>query len=500
MSTEAGSNQGKQHGKGKEKGKGKRERTVRVSEGKKQAGLEQAKQACRELLLNPTGRHAYSAYLQNEGISYFPEFWVEVERFKEASRLSINSRMVGSIYSTYVHEGAPKEIPLTEQERREIINSLKRPKKKMFDGAQEKVFELLFNDSYGRFIFMILQKKAQRSLKSGENMQEGGFLGLGDCFCLTDPEQEDNPIIAASDGFVNVTGYSREKIIPFNCRFLQGPDTDKEAIRRMASNIREGKECTELILNYKKDDTPFWNLLYICPLKDSFNETRFFLGGQVDVTKNINSNSPLADILEALEEQKALNPSLFPSEASSDSFVSRLLKFLGLRRTSTPKAKGPGAEEAVVDPTMDLETQKTIFLETYSNFVVFDGKKNPGTILFVSPRFTEITGFERSRVLGKGPSIFKGPLTNETDITELKECMKKGSQWAKEVICYDAKGLPHRTKTYLTPVKDLTHKTAYFVAVMKWEEATEGSDQDLSSVSRESTSQKGKKIEDCAIQ
>ena len=59
------------------------------------------------------------------------------------------------------------------------------------------------------------------------------FVGLGDCFCLTNPAQvsapeldwieaemklriSDNPIVFASDGFINVTGYTRQDIIPRN--------------------------------------------------------------------------------------------------------------------------------------------------------------------------------------------------------------------------------------------------------------------------------------------
>jgi len=69
----------------------------------------------------------------------------------------------------------------------------------------------------------LLQKKAQKELQSGIPRNEAvELMGLGDCFCLTDPSLPDNPIVAATDGFFQVTGYSREDIFTRNCRFLQG--------------------------------------------------------------------------------------------------------------------------------------------------------------------------------------------------------------------------------------------------------------------------------------
>lgn len=73
----------------------------------------------------------------------------------------------------------------------------------------------------------------------------------------------DNPIVFASDGFVNVTGYSRTDVVPRNCRFLQGNYTDKTATRRLKASIENREETVELLLNYKKSGEPFWNLLYV---------------------------------------------------------------------------------------------------------------------------------------------------------------------------------------------------------------------------------------------
>jgi phototropin len=69
--------------------------------------------------------------------------------------------------------------------------------------------------------------------------------------------------VYASDAFIKVTGYSRTEVLLQNCRFLQGPQTDRAAVRRLKHAIKEEKEIVELLLNYKKNGAPFWNLLYM---------------------------------------------------------------------------------------------------------------------------------------------------------------------------------------------------------------------------------------------
>ena len=47
---------------------------------------------------------------------------------------------------------------------------------------------------------------------------------------ITDPQQDDNPIIFSNRAFSELTGYSQQELIGRNCRLLQGPETDKAAV------------------------------------------------------------------------------------------------------------------------------------------------------------------------------------------------------------------------------------------------------------------------------
>lgn len=108
--------------------------------------------------------------------------------------------------------------------------------------------------------------------------------GLAEVFCLTDPSRPDNPIVFASEEFHRTTQYGVSYAIGRNCRFLQGPRTNAYSVERLRKAVEAGREVSEVFLNYRRDGSPFLNLLMIAPLLDSRGNTRYFIGAQVDVS------------------------------------------------------------------------------------------------------------------------------------------------------------------------------------------------------------------------
>ena len=92
-------------------------------------------------------------------------------------------------------------------------------------------------------------------------------------FVITDRKQADNPIVYASEAFYKLTGYDKQQTLGRNCRFLQGVGTNQRALDKIRKSI-EGKgkgsssDASSNLLNYKADGTPFWNQLFIAPLRD----------------------------------------------------------------------------------------------------------------------------------------------------------------------------------------------------------------------------------------
>jgi PAS domain-containing protein len=60
----------------------------------------------------------------------------------------------------------------------------------------------------------------QKTPKAKKNLTRA-LAGIRHTFVVSDPFLPDCPIVFASEGFYNMTGYSPDEILGRNCRFLQ---------------------------------------------------------------------------------------------------------------------------------------------------------------------------------------------------------------------------------------------------------------------------------------
>ncbi|XVF67086.1 hypothetical protein PTKIN_Ptkin10aG0092400 [Pterospermum kingtungense] len=139
-------------------------------------------------------------------------------------------------------------------------------------------------------------KFSMESIRTSEESEQGAFprvsqelkdalATLQQTFVVSDATKPDCPIMYASSGFFSITGYSSKEVIGRNCRFLQGPETDRKEIAKIRDAVKNGESYCGRLLNYKKDGTPFWNLLTITPIKDHQGKAIKFIGMQVEVSK-----------------------------------------------------------------------------------------------------------------------------------------------------------------------------------------------------------------------
>lgn len=83
---------------------------------------------------------------------------------------------------------------------------------------------------------------------------------------ITDPRQDDNPIVFANAAFYHLTGYSADEVMGRNCRFLQGPATSQERVAFVRDAISRHEPIEVKLLNYRKDGSSFWNHLHLQPV------------------------------------------------------------------------------------------------------------------------------------------------------------------------------------------------------------------------------------------
>jgi PAS domain S-box-containing protein len=120
---------------------------------------------------------------------------------------------------------------------------------------------------------------------------------------ITDPNKPDNPLVFANEAFQRLTGYDMEEIIGRNCRFMQGPETDRASVSRVRHAIDNGESIEIDLLNYRKDGTTFWNALYMSPVYDDSGRVQFFFASQLDVTDRVNAQAYISTQKAAVENE-----------------------------------------------------------------------------------------------------------------------------------------------------------------------------------------------------
>ncbi|KAM9424719.1 voltage-gated delayed rectifier potassium channel KCNH4 [Pholidichthys leucotaenia] len=94
------------------------------------------------------------------------------------------------------------------------------------------------------------------------------------------------PIVYCSDGFCELTGFTRSEVMQKNCscRFLYGSDTSEHVAQQMEKALEGREEYQAEVQFYKKNGAAFWCLLDIVPIKNEKGEMVLFLFSFKDIT------------------------------------------------------------------------------------------------------------------------------------------------------------------------------------------------------------------------
>ena len=186
---------------------------------------------------------------------------------------------------------------------------------------------------------------------------------------IADLERPDNPLIYVNEAFQRLTGYTAEEVIGRNCRFLQGEETDSEAVAAMRNAIDAGESTTVELRNYRKDGTPFWNRVTISPITTSGGDVTRYVGFQEDVTDRKESERRLHRFKRAVEA---------------------------------------------------------------AGYVIFMTDPD-GTITYVNPAFERVTGYTSEEAIGNTPRILKSGEMSAVYYETLWETISGGDVWNEEI-------------------------------------------------------------------
>nr|AML76832.1 putative LOV domain-containing protein [Tetraselmis cordiformis] len=262
---------------------------------------------------------------------------------------------------------------------------------------------------------------------------------IGHTFVVSDPTLPDCPVIFASDSFLRLVGYSREEVLGHNCRFLQGDETDKAAVRQLRKAVTQAKSITVRLINYKKSGEPFWNLLTLSPVKNAAGQVIKIVGVQIDITskpapESVNSKSIRQEI---------------PIEAKLTTGVVQA----GILQAEDPLSLAACPKYNRMD-SLD------------HTFVVSDPTLPDCPIVFASERFFHLTGFEKEEVLGRNCRFLQGPRTDRNALVGMKEVFMRGNTASCRILNYKKSGEPFWNLLTITPIKDQMGNVTNLIGIL----------------------------------
>jgi PAS domain S-box-containing protein len=161
---------------------------------------------------------------------------------------------------------------------------------------------------------------------------------------ITDASQPDSPLVYVNPAFERTTGYTAEEALGCNCRFLQGDDRDQPELEELRAAIRDGRQCTVVLRNYRKNGALFYNELSVYPVRDENGHVTNFVGVQNDITERLRTEAALTEIRRA--ERRRIARDLHDIVLQDLSGALQSLRLAHLR------ARGSGME---LDLTEELE-------------------------------------------------------------------------------------------------------------------------------------------------
>lgn len=241
-------------------------------------------------------------------------------------------------------------------------------------------------------------------------------------------------------------------------RFLQGEGTDPKEVAKIREAVKKGEPVSVRLLNYRKDGTPFWNLLTMTPIKTPDGKVSKFVGVQVDVTSKTEGKAAIGDsngVPVLVKYDARLR------ENVANKIVSEVNSAVEQAEYGDKPAPKPGPKTF---PRVALDLATTVE-RIQQNFCICDPSLPDCPIVFASDAFLDLTEFPREEVLGRNCRFLQGPETDPKTVGLIREAIRDGSELTVRILNYKKSGKPFWNMFTLAPMRDQQGQTRFFVGV-----------------------------------
>lgn len=128
----------------------------------------------------------------------------------------------------------------------------------------------------------------KRAREEQLRLLEAAVSRQNDLLIITEATPIDEPdgprIVYVNDAFVRRTGYSRDEVLGWSPRFLQGPETGRRELDTIRRAMENNESVRVELVNYTRDGDPLWLDIDISPIVDEAGHHTHFVAVERDIT------------------------------------------------------------------------------------------------------------------------------------------------------------------------------------------------------------------------
>ena len=208
-------------------------------------------------------------------------------------------------------------------------------------------------------------------------------------------------ILWANPAFTVLTGYSLEEVLGQTFAIFNSGKHPRSFFEHLWETVLNGEVWHGEVTNRRKDGTIYTEEQTVTPVRNENDEITHFVTIQQDITERKRTEAEHVRLITAIEQL---------------------------------------AEAVVITDTN-------------------------GTIEYVNPAFTHISGYSRDDVIGQNPRVLKSGKQDAAMYKQLWETILKGQPWHGELINKRKDGTLYTEEQAIAPVRDSRGEVAHFVAI-----------------------------------
>jgi len=127
----------------------------------------------------------------------------------------------------------------------------------------------------------------------------------------------------------------------------------------------------------------------------------------------------------------------------------------------------PSVLEACNETDMDSQDFNLVqsIQKSQHAFIITDPSLHDNPIVFASPGFLKLTGYEREQVLGRNCRFLQGSDTSTDKVDEIRKALSNGEDVGVTLVNYRADGSPFWNKLFIAALRDANNNIVNYIGV-----------------------------------